>query len=103
MNKQVAIIAIILITVATIGLSFTQATVINQLVTWIGGGFAVLVALSLFVVKNWPEGQFANHQARTAEEILAEKVRGMRKFKYTDEYIADSLNTQIDIIKSIPR
>lgn len=102
MKKKPALIGVCAVAASTLALTFIQPTIIHQLVIWVAGMFAVLVVLAVMALSaiedvRKPEGFSSEDMAI----ILA--VRGMREQHMRDEIIARLLNTDIDVIKAIPR
>ena len=114
MKKNTAVITISLIAAVTVAMTFIQPTVIHQLVVWVSGLFAVVMALALFAVSNWPQGSVVNNivdvkmprpthtAAHTQDEALILTVRALRKQNFSDWAISRTLKIDIDVIKAIP-
>lgn len=111
MKSKTATIWIIgIIFAATVLLTFVQPSVIHQLVVWVSGSFAVLVALALFVVGNWPVAaaqptkaawKTTTPECREDQAIIA-AVKAMRQYRMDDSAISQLLALDIDVVRSIP-
>ena len=101
-SKTATKVVIGIIFAATVLLTFIQPSVIHQLVVWVGGSFAVLVALALFVVGNWPVATVAVPKDQSDRAVI-DVVRMMRKAGASDEGISRAYGFDIDVIKAIPR
>lgn len=99
-SKTATIWVIGVIFVLTVLLTFIQPSVIHQLVVWVSGSFAVLVALALFVVGNWP-APAEKPRALSDMEIVTLVTKDRMKGR-TDEFIAGSTGIDIDVVRSIP-
>lgn len=112
MKSKTATIWIIgVIFVLTVLLTFIQPSVIHQLVVWVSGAFAVLVALALFVVGNWPEAaqqptkdawKTAAPECREDQAVIA-AVKALRQYHMDDAQVAAITGFDIDVIKAVPR
>lgn len=103
MHKVTATWSIGLIAATTLALTFIQPTIIHQLVIWVGGTFAILVALALFVVGNWPHPQ-QEPRKPNADEYTIAVVKELRTLNgWEDAFIAKHTGIDIDVIKAIPR
>ena len=71
-------------------------------VVWVSGAFAVLVALALFVVGNWPAATVAVPKDQSDRAVI-DVVRMMRKAGASDEGISRAYGFDIDVVRSIPR
>ena len=91
-----------IIFVLTVLLTFVQPSVIHQLVVWVSGSFAVLVALALFVVGNWPTTAEAKAQPTTDAVVLG-AVAKLRHNGWDDATVASLTGFDIDVIKAIPQ
>lgn len=103
MHKSTVAVLIGIITALTVLLTLTQNTVIQQLVVWAGGIFAVLVALAIFIVLNWPQQEEKQTPVEEHDRYIFRMTRHYRSIGYQDSTIADALNTDIEIIKAIPQ
>ena len=105
MKKNTATWCVGLIAAVTLAMTFSQPTVIHQLVVWVSGLFAVVMVLALFVVGNWPDTSAVSALATnkpTADEVLILTVQALRNQQFSDFAISSVLKTDIDVIKAIP-
>ena len=101
MKSKTATKAIIgVIFVLTVLLTFIQPSVIHQLAVWASGSFAVLVALALFVVGNWP---VSAKPENSDDKNFADLINKMREVypMASDEDIAATLNIDTDVVKAV--
>ena len=101
-SKTATKVIIGVIFVLTVLLTFIQPSVIHQLVVWVSGAFAVLVALALFVVGNWPVATVAVPKDQSDRAVI-DLVRVARNAGATDEGISTAYGFDIDVVRSIPR
>lgn len=101
MKKKPALIAVVTITAATVGLTFIQPTIIHQLVIWVSGMFAVLVALAVFAISNWQQSE-RKPMAPAYDRWVCRMVEHGRANGYSDQKIAMDHGIDIDVIKAIP-
>lgn len=88
------------VAIATLALTFTQPTVIHQLVVWIGGIFAVLVLGVLFFVLNSEEKKAT--AGRDSDQATFLSVTALREFNLGDVAIARMLKLDVDVVSAVP-
>ena len=101
MKKNTATWCVGLIAAVTLAMTFSQPTVIHQLVVWVSGLFAVVVTLALFVVGSWPQTE-RKPLAPAYDRWVCRMVEHGRANGYSDRKIALDHGIDIDVIKAIP-
>lgn len=98
MKAKTAKYCVLAVVAITTALTFIQPTVIHQLTVWVGGVFAIVACLALFIIS-----ALSQKQASTpAPDFLTEaQVIVMRQHKCSDEYIAKTLGISVETVKGI--
>lgn len=100
MKKNKTAWSVAAVAVITVAMSFTQPTVIHQLMVWVSGIFTVLVLGVMFSVLNSEEKKETIIKDSDQATVLA--VNAMREFNLSDVAVARMLNLDVDVVSSIP-
>lgn len=99
MKKRTASFAIGFVSLATVAITFTQPTVIHQLVVWAGGIFGLLSVMAVFAISNWPHITAATENSGDTAKI--DLVKYLRTRGMPDSAIAANTGIDIDVIEAI--